>query len=208
MARPKNSPEKIELMRNKMMDAVIELLDEVSPEKISIRMIAEKIGVSHMVFYTYFENREAIMNALIDRQQTRIDHHFEGLLEKARSEKVIEVLKMVLKDYSVTAHEHPKIYSLFWLTPKEERKGKEKIHSFRHLEPSMRNISQLIELGMKKNEFISRDPKLAAATVMAIMNAPLILHLCGKKPAEFICEQMLRETTSAVFAYLTTDYVK
>ena len=54
MARPKNSPEKIESMRNKMMDAVIELLDEVSPEKVSIRMIAEKIGVSHMVFYTYF----------------------------------------------------------------------------------------------------------------------------------------------------------
>ncbi len=69
----------------------------------------------------------------------------------------------------------------------------------------MRNISQLIELGMNKNEFIRRDPELAAATVMAIMNAPLILHLCGKKPAEFTCDQMLGETTSAVFAYLTTD---
>jgi len=205
MARPKNSPEKIKMMRDKMMDAVIELLDKVSPEKISIRMIAEKIGVSHMVFYTYFENREAIMNALIDRQQKRIDHHFDGLLEKARSEKVIEVLKTVLRDYSVTAHEHPRIYSLFWLTPKEEVKGKEKIRSFRHLEPSMRNISQLIELGMNKNEFIRREPELAAATVMAIMNAPLILHLCGKKPAEFTCDQMLGETTSAVFAYLTTD---
>ena len=56
MARPKNSPEKIEKMRNDMMDAVIDLLDEVSPEKVSIRMIAEKIGVSHMVFYTYFKD--------------------------------------------------------------------------------------------------------------------------------------------------------
>lgn len=207
MARPKNTPEKILSMRNKMMDAVIELLDEVSPEKVSIRMIAEKVRVSHMVFYTYFENREEITNALIDRQQKRIDQHFGGLLEKARMEPVIEVLKVVLKDYAETAHNHPKIYRLFWLTPKEEGKGKEKVHSFRHLEPSLRNISQLLELGMEKGEFIQRDPKLAAVTVMAIMNAPLIFHHCGKKPMDYTCEELLHETTIAVFAYLITDNV-
>ncbi len=207
MARPKNSPEKIKSMRNKMMDAVIELLDEVSPEKVSIRMIAEKIGVSHMVFYTYFENREGLMNSLIDRQQKRIDQQFEGLLVKAQSEPVIEVLRVVLRDYAKTAHDHPKIYRLFWLTPKEERKGNEKVHSYRHLEPSLTNISQLLELGMRKREFIQRDPKLAAVTVMAIMNAPLILHRCGKKPAEYTCEEILRETTTAVFAYLTTENI-
>ena len=61
MARPKNTPEKIERMRNSMMDAVISLLDHVSPEKVSIRMIADKVGVSHMVFYTYFKDRDEIM---------------------------------------------------------------------------------------------------------------------------------------------------
>ena len=207
MARPKNTPEKIKSMRNKMMDAVIELLDDVTPEKVSIRMIAEKIHVSHTVFYTYFENREELMNSLIDRQQKRIDQHFEGLLEKARLEPVIKVLKVVLRDYAETAHSHPKIYRLFWLTPKEEGKGKNKVHSFRHLEPSLRNISQLIELGMEKGEFVKRDPKLAAITVMAIMNAPLIIHRCGKTPAAYTCEQMLGETLTAVFAYLTTDKI-
>jgi AcrR family transcriptional regulator len=205
MARPKNSPEKIESMRNKMMDAVIELFDDVSPNKVSIRMIAEKIGVSHMVFYTYFEDREELMNSLIDRQQKRIDQHFEGLLEKSQKEPVIDVLKTVLHNYSETAHNHPKIYSLFWLTPKEEGKGKNKVHSFKHLEPSLDNISQLLKLGMEKGEFIHRDPMLAAHIVMSIMNAPLLLHQCGKKPAQYMCEQILDETISAVFAYLTKD---
>ena len=54
MARPKNSPEKIKAMRDKMMDAVVDLLDDVSPQKVSIRMIAEKVGVSHMVFLYIF----------------------------------------------------------------------------------------------------------------------------------------------------------
>ena len=160
-----------------------------------------------MVFYTYFENREGLMNSLIDRQQKKIDQQFEGLLVKAQSEPVIEVLKVVLRDYAKTAHDHPKIYRLFWLTPKEERKGNEKVHSYRHLEPSLTNISQLLELGMRKREFIERDPKLAAVTVMAIMNAPLILHRCGKKPAEYTCEEILRETSTAVFAYLTTEKI-
>jgi AcrR family transcriptional regulator len=205
MARPKNSPEKIKKMRDKMMDAVIELLDDVSPNKVSIRMIAEKVKVSHMVFYTYFEDREELMNSLIDRQQKRIDKHFEGLMEKSQNQPVFNVLKTVLNDYSETAHNHPKIYSLFWMTPKEERKGKSVTHSFRHLEPSLENIAQLLKLGMDKGEFVQRDSKLAALTVMSIMNAPLLLHRCGKKPSEFSCEQMLGETTSAVFAYLSSD---
>lgn len=207
MARPKNSPEKIQSMRNKMMDAVIDLLDDVSPQKVSIRMIAEKVGVSHMVFYTYFEDREEIMNALIDRQQKRNDLHFEGLRVKAKNKPVIDVLRSVLKNYSVTAHEHPKIYSLFWLTPKEANSGKEKTRSFRHLEPSLNNIADLLELGMEKGEFVNRDPKLAAIAVMGIMNAPLILHRCGRKPADFSCDQMLNETITAVFAYLTTETI-
>ena len=77
--------------------------------------------------------------------------------------------------------------------------------SFRHLEPSLNNIADLLALGMEKGEFVKRDPKLAAIAVMGIMNAPLILHRCGRKPAEFTCNQMLGETNTAVFAYLTTE---
>ncbi len=207
MARPKNSPEKIQAMRNKMMDAVIDLLDEVTPQKVSIRMIAEKVGVSHMVFYTYFEDRDEIMHALIERQQKRNDIHFEGLLEKAKDRPVIEVLKEVLMDYSVTAHEHPKIYTLFWLTPTDGDSGGSDAGNFRHLEPSLHNIADLLKLGMEKGEFVTRDPRLAAIAVMGIMNAPLMLHRCGRKPSQFSCDQMLHETLTAVFAYLTTESI-
>lgn len=207
MARPKNSPEKIQAMRNKMMDAVIDLLDDVSPQKVSIRMIAEKVGVSHMVFYTYFEDRDEIMRALIERQQKRNDVHFEGLIEKAKNKPVIEVLKQVLLDYSLTAHEHPKIYSMFWMTPKDGDAEHFRDNAFRHLEPSLNNIAGLLELGMEKGEFVQRDPKLAAVAVMGIMNAPLMQHRCGRKPAEFSCDQMLHETLTAVFAYLTTESI-
>jgi len=203
MARPKNSPEKIQAMRNKMMDAVISLLDEVNPDKVSIRLIAEKVGVSHMVFYTYFENRDEIMQALIDREQKRIDQQFENLLEKAKEVPVFKVLEEVLDEYVASAHEHPKIFKLFWMTPKKSGRGRDQINSYEHLRPSIENIANLIQLGIKKGEISERDPHLAALAVMTIVNAHIILDQCGKLPDKFSCEQVMAENKRAFRAYLT-----
>ena len=201
MARPKNSPEKIERMRNNMMDAVIDLLDDVSPDKVSIRMIAEKIGVSHMVFYTYFGDRSEIMKALINRQKGRIGIHFEGLIEKARSVPVKTVLATLLKDYAQTAQDHPKIFRMFWMTPKSD-KGDE-IESLKHLEPIFEKLTALIKLGIEKGELPKKEPRLAAVTMLTIANAPLILNLCSKIPMDVGCGALIEEVQKAVFTYLS-----
>lgn len=201
MARPKNSPEKIERMRNEMMDAVINLLKDVSPDKVSIRMIAEKIGVSHMVFYTYFGDRAEIMRALIERQKDRIGIHFEDLIEKARKVPVKAVLADLLKDYAQTAHDHPKIFRMFWMTPKSDIG--EDLESLKHLEPIFDRLAELIKLGVEKGEFAKKDPRLASVTVLTIANSPLILNLCGKMPMDVSCEELIKEIQQAVFAYLS-----
>jgi len=200
MARPKNSPEKIERMRNAMMDAVVELLDEVPPDKVSIRMIAEKIGVSHMVFYTYFEDRAEIIRALVKRQQEKIDRQFQGLLTKAEKEPVSDVLRVVLRDYVQNTHDHPKIFRLFWLPP--ESGGAVEDETLRHFMPTVENLQELIKLGIEKGEFSQRNSYLATVTLLSLINAPLIMHECGKMPAEVTCDQLLDEVVVALFAYL------
>jgi len=201
MARPKNSPEKIEKMRNDMMDAVINMLEDVSPDKVSIRMIAEKIGVSHMVFYTYFGDRAEIMRALIERQKDRIGIHFEDLIEKARKVPVKAVLADLLKDYAQTAHDHPKIFRMFWMTPRSD--VGEDLESLKHLEPIFSKLAELLNLGMEKGEFTKKNPRLASVTVLTIANSPLILNLCGKMPADVSCDALIKEIQQAVFAYLS-----
>ena len=200
MARPKNSPEKIERMRNDMMDAVINLLEDISPDKVSIRMIAEKIGVSHMVFYTYFGDRSQIMKALIERQKDRIGVHFEGLIDKGRNASVKSVLAGLLKDYTQTAYDHPKIFRMFWMTPKSD-KGDD-IENLKHLEPIFGKLTELIKLGIEKGEFSKKNPRLAAVTVLTISNSPLILNLCGRMPMDVSCEALIEEIQKAAFAYL------
>ncbi len=200
MARPKNSPEKIAKMRNDMMDAVINLLDDISPDKVSIRMIAEKIGVSHMVFYTYFGDRAEIMRALIERQKDRIGIHFEGLIEKAKKAPVKNVLADLLQDYAQTAHDHPKIFRMFWMTPRSDTG--EDIENLKHLEPIFDKLTELIKLGIEKGEFAKLNPRLAAVTVLTISNSPLLLNLCGKMPLDVSCEALIKEIQKAAFSYL------
>ena len=201
MARPKNSEEKINTMRDRMMDAVVDLMDEVVPEKVSIRMIAEKIGVSHMVFYTYFRDREEIMQALVKRQEERITSYFTGMLEKAEKKPVADVLGEVLREYVNSARSHPIIFRLFWITPKDSKKSKPSTDIPQFL-PSINNLTQLLEMGMQRGEFTKKNPKLAATVVMMIVNAPLIMDHCGTLPHDFTCKECLDQIINAVFAHL------
>jgi len=183
-----------------MMDAVVELLNEVPPDKVSIRMIADKIGVSHMVFYTYFEDRAEIIRALIKRQQKQIDSQFQGLLAKAQTESVSDVLQVVLRNYVQTAHDHPKIFRLFWIPP--ESGGIKEDETLRSFMPTIENLQELVKLGMEKGEFKQRSPFLAAVTLLSLVNAPLIMHECGKMPPQITCDELLDEVVTALFAYL------
>jgi AcrR family transcriptional regulator len=201
MARPKNSPEKIENMRNKMMDAVVDLLDEVSPDKVSIRMIAEKIGVSHMVFYTYFKDRAEIISALIKREQDRTSEHFKGLVEKTERMPVKQVLSEFMRGYSREGHKHPKIFRMYWLAVSGPDNNM--LQTRKHLEKIYEKMAELLEMGMQKGEFKRRDPQLVAFLVMAMINAPIITHFCGNKPDQISCDEVLRENIEAVISYLS-----
>jgi AcrR family transcriptional regulator len=200
MARPKNTPEKIERMRNSMMDAVISLLDQVPPDKVSIRMIAEKVGVSHMVFYTYFKDRDEIMDVLVEREKNRINEHFASKLRKTQTVPTKQVMEELIMEYTQTAREHPKIFRLFWLDPVEGATT----HSekFSQLDDSLTSLGKILKAGMDKGEFKKKDERLAASTVMSIINGPIIMEQCKKMPQDIKCEELLEQIIKAIFAYL------
>ncbi len=202
MARPKNPPEKVKHMQNMMMDAAIELLDEVPPEKVSIRMIAEKIGMSHMVFYTYFNNRAEFMEALVERQSNQIEKHFDGLIEKAKQRSVKDVLIEFVDAYMRSAKDHPKIFYLVWISESAAEKGSPK--SIKHLEPLFYKLADLLKFGMEKGEFHQRNPLTAAVTVLSSLNAPILMDICNKIPSGVDCEELFVEIKQEVLTYISS----
>jgi AcrR family transcriptional regulator len=75
MPRPKKTEAEIQAMQQRIVETALELLEEGGIGAISSRGIAEHMGIAHMSLFTYFDNQEAILEAvrreIVQRWQTR-----------------------------------------------------------------------------------------------------------------------------------------
>ena len=53
-------------LREQLIKSALELLEEVGPNELSIREVARRAGVSHAAPYRHFEDKEALIAALIE----------------------------------------------------------------------------------------------------------------------------------------------
>jgi AcrR family transcriptional regulator len=205
MPRPRRSPEEVARMRERMLDVALELLREGGPQAISIRALAERLGVSHMVFYTYFDSRAELLRALSHRQRERVGQRRAQMLEQARQGDVVQVVRDALAHYAHISERAPRIYELLLVhcvesSPEGFTKPTEILaHDLEHLQA-------LVELGISRGAFVARDPKLAAKVAFAIVNGPLILlhsgRLTGGAPARCERDELIQESLSAAMVYL------
>ncbi|MBC7235427.1 MAG: TetR/AcrR family transcriptional regulator [Chloroflexi bacterium] len=203
MPRPRRTPEEIARMRERMLDAALELLREGGVEAISIRALTERIGVSHMVFYTYFKNHDELIHALSERQRERISQHRAELLREAEQGNVVEVMRHSLAHYSRVAERAPRVYEMLWVHPIKPVEGFDTPDKI--LASHLDHLSALAELGMAQGAFIPRDPFLAAATAFCIVNGPLILYHSGRITDKALRDSLVDESLAAAMRYLQGD---
>ena len=61
------------LSRDSYLDAALDIIAEVGVEKLSMRKVADKLGVSAMATYKHFANKEELLMAVLDEFITRSD---------------------------------------------------------------------------------------------------------------------------------------
>src|SRR5215218_3054708 len=62
------------LTEDEILDAALGLLDEGGPAAASVRGIAAKVGVAPNAVYTYFPDKDAVIQALVERLFGEVDH--------------------------------------------------------------------------------------------------------------------------------------
>jgi AcrR family transcriptional regulator len=201
MPRRKQSEEQIIAMQNHILDATMSLLDQIQPEEISIRKIAEKAGLSHMAIYTYFHNRDALVQSLIARQEGRVRNRFDELLKGGENEDFALNLKRALQDYIEKSKTRPKLFRLLWILPIK------RIHTPVNkkilLNDQINTLVELIEKGQQKGLFQKKDPQLAAMTLLSIINAPLFLFHMGRLSDAKMRDRIMNETLDLAINYIT-----
>lgn len=203
MARPKQSPAQISSMQNRILDATISLLDEMEPEEISIRKIADRLETSHMVLYTYFKDRDALVKALIQRLEGRIRQGFDDVMSGANDGNVKTRLRTALLEYVNIAKARPKLFRLLWVMPIRHPL---KTDRFKHLmDEQITLLADLFESGMQRDIFTKRDPQIAALAVLSIINAPMFLFHQGRMSNPKLRDEVINETLDIVMNYISAN---
>ncbi len=201
MPRPKQTEEEREAMRERILDAAHELLMEQGPEALSTRAIAERLGVSHMVLYTYFENHDALSSALRMRLREEREATRAEALHQAETGDVAAIMRESLARYATTAKEHPALYTFLWVQPISPG-GTWQEQPHRPYQGNIRYLAQLAQIGMARGVFVERDPLLAAGVAFATVHAPLLFYYSGRLADADLRDRLSAEALDVAMHYL------
>lgn len=99
-------------LRHALIETGIELISQEGEEKLSLRKIAEKCGVSNAAPYAHFKNKDEFIAAM----QQHIMEQFTHSLEKAIQENTndISLLAMLGKAYVMFFYQNPLYYDFLF----------------------------------------------------------------------------------------------
>jgi AcrR family transcriptional regulator len=198
MAASKRTEQETKEMRERILDATLELLRQEGLKGVSIRKIADRIGVSHMLLYSYFENRAAILQALRERGFKEMEALFAESLTGAEAGDALVQLRASLGRFIQLAQEYPKLYQLAW------RGATSWVgDDSQQLTPLLEHLSRPIQLGIERGQCIERDPALAAVIIFGIVNGTLMLYHSVSALGQIGQAQVETEVIEAAMTYLT-----
>jgi AcrR family transcriptional regulator len=197
MTPARRTEQEIKLMRECILDATLELLRQEGLEGVSIRKIADRVGVSHMLLYSYFENRAAIIQSLRERGFQRTEAFFAEALRRAETRDALVQVRASLGRFIQLAHEYPKLYQLAW------RSATSWGVDSRGMTTILEHLSRLIQLCIERGQCIERDPALATVMVFGIVNGTLMLYHSVPALGQVEKAQLETEAIQAAMTYLT-----
>ncbi len=201
MPRPKKTEAQRQATREQILNTAYAILKEEGPQALTSRAIAERLGVAHMsLFYTYFKNQAAILSALRERELEMMRLQQQQFAQRAETEDIVQVVKEALELPIRYARENPHLYYLAWVMP--EVGGESLEQNRQRMQGTVEQLARLLKKGMDQGKFVSRDPILAAVTVLGMVNMPYILFQSGKLTDAELRDRIVEETFSAAMRYL------
>lgn len=204
MPRPKKTEAEIQAMQQRIVETALVLLEEGGSSAISSRGIAERMGIAHMSLFTYFDNQEAILEAvhreIVRRWQTR---QAEFIERADRHAEIRGLVNELLDSYDQFALEQPNLFRMAWVLPEKALGNPEenRQNMRRHVE----TLAHLLSVGMEAGAFVPRDAVTAAAAVLGMIFMPHILFNTGKLVDPALRDRLIGEMHAAAMLYLQNN---
>ena len=170
--------------REKIDAAARRLLDEEGASAVTMRRVAEPIGITPMAIYRHYPNRAALLNALVDAGFSELaaslaSKRFSGSAE----ERLLKMMDVYL-DFSIRS---PRLFALMFLEKREgARRFPEDFMAGRS--PTANLVAEVVAEGMKRGEFRKDDALEIVFGLGALAHGFTLLYLGGRidaTPARF-----------------------
>jgi len=160
------------------------LLDREGAEAVTMRRVAEAVGVTPMAIYRHYRDRASLLNALADEG-------FEELAARLAVKKfsggVEERLTKMMEIYLEHALLRPPLFELMFLKPREgARRYPGDFKAGRS--PTANLLAEAVQCGMDSGYFRKGDAWEIAFELGALSHGLLLLYLGGRMaipPAQF-----------------------
>lgn len=161
---------------DKILRAALKLFERGGAEAVSMRRIADAVGITPMAIYRHFPNREALLKRLSDDSFQAIAHEWAA---HGTHPDVLERLLALLTPYLDYALANPHLFDhAFSLRRDDARRFPE---DFRERQsPTLTVIADAIDEGMRQGVLHKDDAWDVAMTLWAQAHGLIVLYRAGR----------------------------
>ena len=167
-----------------ILDSARRLLDEGGDKAVSMRRVAEQVGVTAMAIYRHHPDHAALLNALADRGFAELVERIDALDFSGTAEERLHTISEAYLDFGL---DNPRLFELMFLSrragarqfPQDFREGRS---------PTGNRFADLVRQGIESGAFRDDDAWEITFEMGAFLQGLIMLHLGGRidvSPAEF-----------------------
>jgi AcrR family transcriptional regulator len=160
------------------------LLDKEGAEAVTMRRVAEVVGITAMAIYRHFPDRGALLNALADTGFQELAASLKGRRYSGGVESRLMKMSNIYLDHAL---ENPRLFELMFLKPRKGARRYPRDFKAGH-SPTASLMAETVAQGMRSGELREDDLWEIVFEMGAMSHGLIMLYLGGRidaTPARF-----------------------
>lgn len=160
----------------KIAIAAEKILYREGSDAVTMRRVAEAVGITAMAVYRHYPNRAALLNTLADQGFTELAVRLGGVKTSGSIERRLESVMDIFLDHAL---EKPRLFELMFLKPREG--ARQFPQDFRAGKSPTANPSAVVlREGMESGHFRKDDVWEIVLEMGALLQGMIMLYLGGR----------------------------
>jgi AcrR family transcriptional regulator len=160
----------------RIASAARSLLDEEGPDAVTMRRVADAVGITAMAIYRHFPDRAGLLNAVANQGFEELATQLAGMRFSGDIEERLTRMGKTYLDYAL---KNPRRFELMFLKPREgARKYPRDFKAGRS--PTANLMVDVLKEGMESGFFRKDDPWEIVFEMGALSHGLIMLYLGGR----------------------------